>query len=51
MLTEGVGLASSAPKYTRIYRYKKNAYEYAGKFPQQTLDDYMEGLLKDSQKR
>ena len=49
MLTEGVGLASSTPKYTRVYRYKKNAYEYVGKFPQQKLDDYMEGLLKGSQ--
>jgi len=51
MLTEGVGLASPAPKDTRVYRYKNGAYQFAGGFPQQKLDDYMEKLLKESQRR
>jgi len=49
MLTEGVGLASPAPKVTRVYRYTNGAYHYSGKFPQQKLDDYMEKLLKESE--
>jgi hypothetical protein len=51
MLTEGVGLASPAQKDTRVYRYKSGAYQFAGKFRQQKLDDYMERLLKESQQR
>lgn len=51
MLTEGVGLASPAPKDTRVYRYKNGAYQYSGIFSQQKLDDYMEKLLKESQQR
>lgn len=47
MLTEGVGLASSATKETRVYRYKKGAYQHVGTFPQQKLDDYLEKLLKE----
>jgi hypothetical protein len=51
LLTEGVGLASPASKDTRVYRYKNGAYQYSGKFPQQKLDDYVETLLKESQRR
>jgi hypothetical protein len=51
MLTEGVGLASPAQKDTRVYRYKNGAYQVAGEFPQQKLDDYMERLLKEFQQR
>jgi hypothetical protein len=51
MLTEGVGLASPAPKVTRVYRYKNGAYQYSGRFPQPKLDDYMEKLLKEPQRR
>jgi hypothetical protein len=47
MLTEGVGLASSATKETRVYRYKKGEYQHVGTFPQQKLDDYLEKLLKE----
>ena len=51
MLTEGVGLASPAEKYTRVYRYRNNAYEYVGRFQQRMLDDYMERLLRESRQR
>jgi hypothetical protein len=51
MLTEGVGLASPAPKETRVYRYKNGAYQHVGKFPQQKLDDYLEQLLRESRRR
>ena len=49
MLTEGVGLASPAPKETRVYRYKNGVYRHVGTFPQQKLDDYLEKLLKGTQ--
>ena len=51
MLTEGVGLASPVEKDTRVYRYKNGAYQFAGEFPQQKLDDYMEKLLKEPPRR
>jgi hypothetical protein len=51
MLTEGVGLASSAPKETRVYRYTNGAYRHVGTIPRQKLDDYMEDLLKRSRRR
>ncbi len=51
MLTEGVGLASSAQKDTRVYRYKNGAYQFGGEFPQRKLDDYMESLLKEFTQR
>jgi hypothetical protein len=51
LMTQGVSLASPAPKFTRAYRYRQNAYEYVGEFAQQKLDDYMERLLKESKKR
>lgn len=51
MLTGGVSLTSPAPKDTRVYRYKNGAYRFAGEFPQQMLDDYMEKLLKEFQRR
>lgn len=51
MLTEGVGLASPVPKDTRVYRYKNGGYQFAGEFPQQKLDDYIEKLMKESQRR
>ena len=51
MLTEGVGLASPIQKDTRVYRYKNGTYQFAGEFPQQKLDDYMEKLLKGFRRR
>jgi hypothetical protein len=51
LLTEGVGLASSALKETRVYRYKNGTYLHVGTFPQEKLDDYLEKLLKESRRR
>ncbi len=51
LLTEGVGLASSAPKETRVYRYKNGTYLHVGTFPQEKLDDYLEKLLNESRQR
>jgi len=46
MLTHGVGLTSPARKYTSVYRYKDGRYRLVGEFPQQQVDDYIEGLLR-----
>ena len=51
LLTEGVGLASSAPRETRVYRYKNVTYLHVGTFPREKLDDYLEKLLKESWRR
>jgi len=48
LLTEGVGLASPAEKYTNVFRYKDGAYRYVGKFSTKDVDDYMEKLLARS---
>jgi hypothetical protein len=48
LLTSGVGLASSAAKYTEVFRYKDGAYRYVGEFPARDVDNYMEKLLAES---
>lgn len=48
LLTEGIGLASPAEKYTKVFRYRDGAYRYAGEFSAQKVDDYIEKLLTES---
>jgi hypothetical protein len=48
LLTGGVGLASSAKKYTNVFRYKDGAYRHIGKFSTQKLDDYIEKLVQEN---
>jgi hypothetical protein len=45
MLTNGVGLASSARKYTTVFRYRDGEYRPVGQFAQQDVDDYLETRL------
>lgn len=45
LLTNGVVLASSAKKYTTVFRYRDGEYRPVGQFAQQDLDDYLETRL------
>lgn len=47
LLTEGIGLASPADKYTNVFRYKDGAYRYVGKYPAREVDDYIEKLVTE----
>lgn len=50
MLTHGVGLASSARKYTTVYRYKNGRYQYVGEFALQEVEDHVEDRLMGASK-
>lgn len=45
LFTDGVGLASSVEKFTRVYRFKDGSYKFVGQYSQQKVDSYIEKLL------
>lgn len=51
MLTHGVGLASSARKYTTVFRYKDGRYQRIGDFAQHLVDDYIEVQLNNAKRK